>query len=156
MTTLSANKVVWTFGDANYTSVPVSASQNIYQGSLVALDPYGYALPATDTASLTGSGVAVTQANNSAGANGAIRCDVYTHGRVSIKVTGSVQVGSKVYVADSGAAAQSGSFITKGVYVGRVQEANSEISGEYWVLLEGPRKTIVPGTPPSLGVNDES
>lgn len=55
---------------ANGLAIPVAASTTIYQGSLVAVNTAGYAVPASATASMRVIGVAETKKDNSAGAAG--------------------------------------------------------------------------------------
>jgi hypothetical protein len=50
---------------------PVAANSKIYAGSLVCANTSGYAVPAADTAGLRFLGVALEQADNTGGANGA-------------------------------------------------------------------------------------
>lgn len=54
----------------------VAAGVNIHQGSLVALNAAGFAVPGATSATLTGDGMAKDNADNSGGANGAIRVEV--------------------------------------------------------------------------------
>lgn len=55
---------------ANGLAIPVAAATTIYQGSLVAVNTAGYAVPASATASLIVIGVAETAKDNSAGSAG--------------------------------------------------------------------------------------
>jgi len=52
----------------------------IYGGSLVAVNAGGYALPGSDTAGLIFQGVAEARADNTGGANGAIKVNVRRQG----------------------------------------------------------------------------
>ena len=56
--------------------LPVAASTHIYQGTLVCLNLSGYLVPASADPSLTVVGVAQEEADNSAGAAGALECPV--------------------------------------------------------------------------------
>lgn len=58
------------------TSYTVAASTVIYQGSIVALNASGYAVPGSVSTSLTAVGVAQFTADNSAGVDGAINIGV--------------------------------------------------------------------------------
>jgi hypothetical protein len=50
---------------------PVAASTKIYAGSMACLNAGGYAVPAADTSGFRFAGVALEQADNSSGADGA-------------------------------------------------------------------------------------
>ena len=56
---------------ARLLQVPVAASVKIFEGSLVALNAQGYAVPASKAENLTAMGRAEQFADNSAGADGA-------------------------------------------------------------------------------------
>lgn len=84
---------------ADYVDAPVAASTVIYNGALVALNASGYAVPAdSTTAGLRVVGVASAKADNSAGANGAIKVRV-ERGVFGFKNSAST---SAVSAADAG------------------------------------------------------
>lgn len=56
-------------------SDPVKASTKIFGGSLVCLDASGWAVPGSTATGLIARGVALKQADNSSGANGAINAE---------------------------------------------------------------------------------
>ncbi len=129
--------------DLSYDSFPVSGSTSILQGALVGVDSNGLAVNAADSASITGVGVAVAAADNSAGANSAIRVDVYTIGEVALGYTGSPVYGSKAYAADNGSVGPSGS-VTNGVYIGTFKESHEALATTKWVQLDRPQRTTTP------------
>lgn len=73
---LAANAARQSRGRSKLNSYPVAASATIYKGSLVMIDATGYLQVATDEATIHIVGVAAEGANNSAGADGAIWCEV--------------------------------------------------------------------------------
>jgi hypothetical protein len=81
---------------------PVKASTIIYAGSLVAIDSNGWAVPAADAAGHDVIGIAHARADNSTGANGAIKVTVEAPIRVLLKATSITQamVGQAMYVVD--------------------------------------------------------
>ncbi len=81
---------------------PVKAATKIYGGSMVAVDSSGYAVPAGNTAGHKLVGIALEQANNSPGANGAIYVRVRTAGVFEFGATSISQanVGADMYVVD--------------------------------------------------------
>lgn len=81
--------------------VPVKASTKIYEGSAVGIDAAsGYARPLVAGDRFVG--FAESQADNSAGANGAINVRVIAHGRVKQSIGSLVvtDIGKPVYASD--------------------------------------------------------
>ena len=80
---------------AKYLSLPVKGSTTIYQGSLVALDAEGYAIPGKKAAGLTAAGRAEETVTNS-GADGAVSIRV-SRGVFVFNNTGTAanKIGSK-------------------------------------------------------------
>jgi len=81
---------------------PVAGSTKIYAGSLVCANATGYAVPAADTAGLKFAGVALEQADNTGGANGAKtvrlrRTGVFEFDAASIT---QAMVGTAMYIVD--------------------------------------------------------
>lgn len=73
----AATSAIDTIGHPGLTlALPVAASTKIYAGTLVAVDANGYAVPASDTASLKVVGRCEALADNSAGSAGDIRVTV--------------------------------------------------------------------------------
>jgi hypothetical protein len=99
---VTANQIVKK-QDGERRSYPVEASINIYEGTLVFINAAGYATNVTATGVNGFAGVAVTQADNSSGAQGAIECEVYTEGDFELTGTGFAQtdVGMPVYADDN-------------------------------------------------------
>lgn len=102
MTTLAANvPMVYSLGD--YTQVPVIAADIIYTGAAVGENGAGYARP------LVGGdrflGFAKEQADNSAGAVGALSVTVAKRGSIELAITGLLitDIGLPVYASDDAA-----------------------------------------------------
>lgn len=64
--------------DGQRNSIPVAASTQIYEGSLVFIDSNGRAVGTTATGANKFAGVAVTEADNSAGSAGDINVEVFS------------------------------------------------------------------------------
>ncbi|MGQ9687283.1 MAG: hypothetical protein ACUVXF_00625 [Desulfobaccales bacterium] len=81
---------------------PVAANTKIFSGSLVSANSNGYAVPAADTAGHKFLGVALEQADNSAGANGAKKVRVRRAGVFEFDALSITQamVGAAMYVVD--------------------------------------------------------
>ncbi len=81
---------------------PVKAATRIYSGSMVAADSTGYAVPAGNVAGHKFLGVAMEQADNSNGANGALVIRVMTAGVFEFGANSISQanVGAEMYVLD--------------------------------------------------------
>jgi hypothetical protein len=82
--------------------LPVAASTKIYAGSLVMINASGYAVPGADTASCKFGGVALEQADNSTGANGAKNVRVRRTGAFEFAATSITQamLGDSMYLVD--------------------------------------------------------
>jgi hypothetical protein len=81
---------------------PVAGSTKIYAGSLVCANTSGYAVPAADTAGLRFLGVALEQADNTSGANGAKTLRLRRSGAFEFDASSITQamVGTAMYVVD--------------------------------------------------------
>ena len=77
MTALTENRYT-KHRDGLVTAHPVKAGAHIYKGALVCADSTGYGVPGADTADYTFLGVALEEADNSAGQNGDLTLRVYT------------------------------------------------------------------------------
>lgn len=101
MTALLADKQI-ELQDGVEKDFPVAASQKIFGGALVAVNAAGYALEGSDTAGLIFQGVAMNQADNSSGANGAISVVVRRRGLVKCVIAAITQanVGDNVFLVD--------------------------------------------------------
>lgn len=87
---LAANNLTRDSRDAgDVQAFLVKASTHIYAGGLVALDSTGYAIAATSTDGLIILGVAKEEADNSSGANGAIKVKVYRKGLFKFAKSGT-------------------------------------------------------------------
>jgi len=81
---------------------PVAANTKIFAGSLVCANSSGYAVPAADAAGLKFAGVALEQADNTGGANGAKKVRVRRVGVFEFDAASITQsmVGIAMYVVD--------------------------------------------------------
>ena len=74
---LSSDKFTYEVGNTE-RAVPVKGATLIYRGAMVGVNSSGYAVPITATTGLACIGVADQQADNSSGADGAIKVRVKT------------------------------------------------------------------------------
>lgn len=85
-------------------SFPVEESTRIYQGTLVYINANGYACDVTATGVNGFAGIAVAEADNSSGADGAINVEVWTTGDFELVGAGTYSqatVGVPVYGDDN-------------------------------------------------------
>jgi predicted RecA/RadA family phage recombinase len=89
--------------DGERRSYPVEESTRIYQGTLVYVNAAGYACDVTATGVNAFVGIAVAEADNTSGADGAIEVEVYAEGDFELTLTGGAQteVGMPVYGDDN-------------------------------------------------------
>lgn len=89
--------------DGSRRSYPVEESTHIYQGTLVYINAAGYACDVTATGVNAFAGIAVAEADNSSGADGAIEVEVYTEGDFELTLTNGAQteVGMPIYGDDN-------------------------------------------------------
>lgn len=102
MTALSADRNT-TYRDGLEIEFPVKAAAKIYAGSMVCLEgASGYAIPAADASGNQFIGVALEQADNTSGGNGAINVRVRRTGVFEFAASsiGQAQVGDVMYVVD--------------------------------------------------------
>jgi hypothetical protein len=89
--------------DGDKRSYPVEESTRIYQGTLVYINAAGYACDVTATGVNAFVGIAVAEADNTSGADGAIEVEVYTEG--DFELTGTfnsiTDVGMPAYGDDN-------------------------------------------------------
>jgi hypothetical protein len=99
---VTANQLI-KMQDGDKRSYPVEESTRIYQGTLVFLNAAGYACDVTATGVNAFIGIAVGEADNTSGADGAIDVGVWTEGDFELTLTGGAQaeVGSPVYADDN-------------------------------------------------------
>ena len=84
-------------------SIPVDDGDHIYAGAMVCVNAGGYAVPASDTAGLIFMGIAREEADNSAGADGAISVTVRRRGLFRMTFANAISVanvGDNVFVYD--------------------------------------------------------
>jgi hypothetical protein len=81
---------------------PVAANTKIFAGSLVCVNSGGYAVPGADSAGLKFMGVAMSQVDNSAGANGDKSLRVRRSGAFEFDAASITQamVGDPMYAVD--------------------------------------------------------
>jgi hypothetical protein len=89
--------------DGCKVSYPVEEATRIYQGTLVFVNAAGYACDVTATGVNAFVGVAVGEADNTNGADGAIDVEVYTEGNFELTGTSLAQtdVGMPAYADDN-------------------------------------------------------
>ncbi|MFQ3611271.1 MAG: hypothetical protein SNJ72_07230, partial [Fimbriimonadales bacterium] len=112
-------------------SYAVKANVRIWKGALVCVDSTGFLVPASDTAGLRFVGVAFESVDNTAGANGAVRCRVIKRGSFVYNRTGTysqADVGVTVRAVSDNEVAKTS---TNNIVVGTVVE-----------LLDGARVRI--------------
>lgn len=119
----------------------VAAATTIYKGGLVAINAGGYLVPASDAANLVVVGVAFDDADNSAGANGDIKCRVQS-GRsylfdVSPTALTQADVGNMTYVEDDQTVSADSNDGTNAIDAGIVEEFVSATEGWIWIPLGG-------------------
>ena len=115
--------------EGQYAAYPVKAGAKIFAGGLVCVGADGYAVPGSDTAGLKFVGVSRGYVDNAAGADGAVKVEVWRRGCFELSASGMVlaNVGDAVYVVDDqtvGLAAAA----TNDVKCGTVSEFNSAAS----------------------------
>lgn len=109
------------YSDGEVLAIGVAASTKVEAGNLAATDADGYLTSAADTAGLTVVGLALETKDNSAGADGALLCNVRRNkaflfdNSATAPVT-QAHVGQPVFVEDSVTVAASGD---NGVVAGR-------------------------------------
>lgn len=99
---VTANQII-KMQDGERRSYPVEESTRIYQGTLVYVNAAGYACDVTATGVNAFVGIAVAEADNTSGADGAIEVEVYTEG--DFELTGTfnsiTDVGMPAYGDDN-------------------------------------------------------
>jgi hypothetical protein len=101
-------------------SVPVAAAQQIFAGALVAVNATGYATPGATATTLRGIGRAEAQADNSAGADGAISVDVmrgvfrFGNSAAADLIT-RAEIGADCYIVDDQTVAKTNGTGTRSV-----------------------------------------
>ncbi len=97
---------------------PVAAAKKIYAGSLVVLNATGYAEPGSTATTLTASGRAEAQVDNSSGADGAltitVRRGVFRFSNHGDAVT-RTEIGKSCYIVDDQTVAKTSGTSTRSV-----------------------------------------
>lgn len=115
MAATTSNQLIEAMEPCGLRPVPVAASTNIYQGTMV-FSASGYGSGTAGGASFLG--VALEQQDNSSGSAGDLNAECYTRGAFSFNGTSFTQatVGVKIYATDNNtvtATATSNSFVGK-------------------------------------------
>jgi hypothetical protein len=116
-TALAANADRSRFVDQELREYPVAASEHVYRGSYVGVNPAGYLktfVPGDEFV-----GIAYEEADNSSGAAAAINCQVFVQGDFSLTLTSAAltDVHKPVYATDDNALSLTGH---PDAYVGRI------------------------------------
>jgi hypothetical protein len=145
--------------DGAYITVPVAASTHVYSGTMAAINASGYAVAASDTASLNCLGKFDQEGDNSTGGNGAISVRV-KRGTFAWAVTGSntptaANVGQVVYVSDDHTVTTSSSHsISAGILI-QVDNIGAWVDSRYLQPTVGaPASASVTTTSLNTGVSN--
>ena len=140
MTALAADRITLPKGSNRRASYKVKGTTKIYTGALVCMSSAGYAVPAADTANFGKCvGVAVAQADNSAGADGAIDVIVEYGGEFLLDVGASItqaDVGLAAYASDDQTVIDAGAA-TNDNYVGHIRRYVAGSPNKAWVFIPG-------------------
>lgn len=117
-------------------SVPVAAAKKIHAGSLVAVDASGYATPGATATTIRGIGRAEAQADNSAGAAGALSVSVQRGvfrfaNSTSADLITRASIGTDCYIVDDQTVAKTSGTSTRSI-AGKVFDVDSD---GVWVLF---------------------
>jgi hypothetical protein len=115
---------------------PVAAEAVIFTGALVALNAAGFLVAASDAAGIVVVGIALKDADNTGGTNGALSCGVYK-GVVALNNAGASSVdaadrGRAVYVADDNTVVKAAG-VTNNIEAGILDEIDDD--GQCWVAV---------------------
>lgn len=114
----------------------LAASTLIYNGSVVALNAAGYAVPASDTAGLIVVGRAESQVDNSSGADGdaeiVVSPGVFKLGTTGANAAVQADVGDNVYVLDDQTVVKAAG-VTNNIVAGIMEELDGD--GDVWVRV---------------------
>lgn len=124
--------------DGNTLVIGVKGGEKIFAGSLVALNSSGYATPGATATGLKALGRAEEQADNSAGADGAVsvevRKGVFRFGNsASGDAITPAEIGSDCYIADDQTVAKTDGTGTRSV-AGKVFDVDAQ---GVWVSIRG-------------------
>lgn len=116
---LTANREVDHYVDQELRSYQVAGAKHVFKGGFIGLAVTGYAQPLV--AGDPFGGIAYEEADNTAGANGAMMARVYTMGDFGLTLSGAAitDIGRPVFASDDGAV----TFTAEGnTYVGVVKD----------------------------------
>ena len=138
---LTKNREVDHYVDQELRTLGAGAAKNIFKGALLGLSTGGYAQPLVAGDPFVG--IAYEEANNSAGANGALAVRIYTMGDFAFPLAGATvaHIGRPVFASADDTLTFTGAGNS---YVGIVQEVPA--SGEIVLRIDPQRarvKTIV-------------
>jgi hypothetical protein len=134
MSALAANRYT-KHRDGLVTAHPVADGAHIFKGSLVCAGTDGYAIPGADTSGLSFLGVALEEADNTAGGDGELTVKVLTQGVFSFAKTGTItqaNIGAKVYIADDQTVALAAAT-TNDIPCGRIEALDG--SSSLWIRV---------------------
>jgi hypothetical protein len=103
-TTVDRATLQWGFGVMIEGEWPVAATTKIPGGVLTARNTSGYAVNASDAASLTFAGISKNQADNTSGAAAALNVKTHRKGVFRLGKTGTItaaDIGKDCYVSDN-------------------------------------------------------
>ncbi|MDA2916454.1 hypothetical protein MYX64_06395 [Nitrospinae bacterium AH_259_B05_G02_I21] len=120
--------------DGILLAIPVKGTTKIYKGAMVAVDANGFLVPASDTAALRSGLVAYEKVDNSAGADGDLKCRVYRRGIFKFAASSITQamVGDMMYVVDDQTFDEATG--TNAIMAGRLVDFESATEG--WIDIE--------------------
>lgn len=126
MTALSKNAPRTRAGEGKRFRDAVAASVRIFAGAMVALNATGFALPAVTTATRV-RGVALDEADNTSGADGAVSVDIergaFLFANDTTNAVTRAHIGASVYVVDSNTV---GSSATSTIVAGKCLDVTPE------------------------------
>jgi predicted RecA/RadA family phage recombinase len=110
-----------------FAAYPVGTGAKIFAGSMVMLNAAGYAVPAADTAGCKFLGIARQFIDNTGGANGDLKVEVWRKGCFEMTCAGMAvtDVGTVVYASDDQTVTKTAG---NGVNCGRISEFVSATS----------------------------
>jgi hypothetical protein len=120
MTALTANRNTPQRATGDRFADPVKASSLIYGGALVVLDSSGWAVKASTATGLVVRGVAIAEADNSAGANGTINVETergvfrFANSASTDAIT-RAEIGDACYIVDDQTVAKTDGSSTRSV-----------------------------------------
>lgn len=121
--------------EGTVTAHRVKGATQLFKGGIVCVDSTGYAVPGSDTAGQTFVGVAIEDADNTAGADGDIAIRVMARGVFSLAPGGSVtqaDIGKPLYVVDDQTVAVAAT-VTNDIQAGRLEGFDGT---DLWVRID--------------------